>query len=132
MKDNISKEQVVNYIKGLTVAELPDFIDTLKTELNIPDVPMFMGGGMPAGQQAEVSAPVMEKTEFEVYIKTAGSNKIPVIKILRTYIPALSLVDAKNKLDTATEPILVKKGSKDEINKIKAELEAAGATAEVK
>jgi large subunit ribosomal protein L7/L12 len=126
----VTRDQVIGFIGDLRVAELSEFIEELKTKLNIKEVayaaPVAAGGAAPAAEAVE------EKSEFELFMTAAGSNKVGVIKIMRVLFPTLSLVDAKKQIDEATGPILMKKGSKDEVNKFKAELEALGATVEVK
>jgi large subunit ribosomal protein L7/L12 len=86
----------------------------------------------PAGPAAQVQAapPVEEQTEFSVILTNAGANKINVIKVVRT-LTNLGLKEAKDLVDSAPKPI--KEGvNKEEAQQIKAKLEEAGATVEVK
>lgn len=132
MVDN-DMRQALDYIKGLPLMKLADFIEVLQDELGIKGAPMFMPAGAPApAASAESAEPVMEKNEFEVYLVKSGDNKVGVIKIMRRCIDNLSLVDAKKRIDEAAGPILLKKCAKEEANTLKAELESVGASAEVK
>jgi large subunit ribosomal protein L7/L12 len=85
---------------------------------------------MMAGPTAAAAAPVEEKTEFDVILQAAGATKINVIKVVRAHT-GLGLKEAKDLVDGAPKP--VKEGvSKDEAEKVRKELEEAGATVQVK
>jgi large subunit ribosomal protein L7/L12 len=91
--------------------------------------PMMMGAMMPAAGAAPAAA-AEEKTEFDVELKSGGAQKINVIKVVRA-ATGLGLKEAKDLVDGAPKP--VKEGlSKDEAEKLKKELEEAGATVELK
>jgi len=129
---DINQQQVVDYIKGISVLELSNLVKALETELGVSaampmGMPMMAGGGAAAGGAA---APVEEKTEFDVILTEIGGNKINVIKVVRE-ATSLGLKEAKDLVESAPKP--VKEGvTKDEAEKIKKQLEAAGATVELK
>ena len=124
----VTSQQVVEYIKGISVLELSQLVKTLESELGVSAAaPMMMGGG---GGGAAAAAPVEEKTEFTVTLTEVGTNKINVIKVVRE-ITALGLKEAKDLVEGAPKPI--KEGvTKDEAASIKKKFEDAGAKVEVK
>jgi large subunit ribosomal protein L7/L12 len=126
----VSQQQVVDYIKGISVLELSQLVKTLESELGVSAaaaMPMFAGGGPAAGGAA---APAEEKTEFTVTLTEIGTNKINVIKVVRE-ITALGLKEAKDLVESAPKPI--KEGiPKDEANNIKKKFEDVGAKVEIK
>ena len=112
----------------LTLKEAVDLAAYLKDTYNIE--PAAGGAVMMAAGPAAAAAPVEEKTQFDVVLKEAGANKINVIKVVRT-LTNLGLKEAKDLVEGA--PKNVKEGvSKEDAEKAKKELEAAGATVEVK
>ena len=128
MAEAVTSQQVVEYIKGISVLELSQLVKTLETELGVSAAaPMMMGGG---GGGAAAAAPVEEKTEFTVTLTEVGGNKINVIKVVRE-ITALGLKEAKDLVEGAPKPI--KEGvTKEEAATIKKKFEDAGAKVEVK
>ena len=124
----VTQQQVVEYIKGISVLELSQLVKTLESELGVSAAaPMMMGGG---GGAAAAAAPVEEKTEFTVTLTEVGGNKINVIKVVRE-ITALGLKEAKDLVEGAPKPI--KEGvTKDEAAAIKKKFEEVGAKVEVK
>jgi large subunit ribosomal protein L7/L12 len=128
----LTQEQVVDYIKNISVLELSQLVKTLETELGVSAaaaMPMAMPGMM-AGAGAGAAAPVEEKTEFNVILTEVGSNKINVIKAVRE-VTSLGLKEAKDLVEGA--PKAIKEGvSKDEAATIKKKFEEAGAKVEVK
>ena len=124
----VTSQQVVEYIKGISVLELSQLVKTLESELGVSAAaPMMMGGG---GGGAAAAAAVEEKTEFTVTLTEVGTNKINVIKVVRE-ITALGLKEAKDLVEGAPKPI--KEGvSKDEAATIKKKFEEVGAKVEVK
>ena len=124
----VSQQQVVDYIKGISVLELSQLVKTLETELGVSAAaPMMMAGG---GGGAAAAAPAEEKTEFTVTLTEVGGNKINVIKVVRE-ITALGLKEAKDLVEGAPKPI--KEGvNKDEAAAIKKKFEEVGAKVEVK
>jgi large subunit ribosomal protein L7/L12 len=124
----MTQQQVVEYIKGITVLELSQLVKTLETELGVSAaVPMAMPqGGMAGGAAAAVE----EKTEFTVTLTEVGGNKINVIKVVRE-VTSLGLKEAKDLVEGA--PKAVKEGvTKDEAAAIKKKFEEVGAKVEVK
>src|SRR5499426_3068277 len=115
----LTQQQVVDYIKGISVLELSQLVKTLESELGVSaaaamPMAMPMGGGAAAGGAA---APAEEKTEFTVTLTDVGSNKINVIKVVRE-ITSLGLKEAKDLVESAPKP--VKEGvNKDEAATIK-------------
>jgi large subunit ribosomal protein L7/L12 len=126
----VTQQQVVDYIKGISVLELSQLVKTLESELGVSAaaaMPVFAGGGPAAGGAA---APAEEKTDFTVTLTEVGGNKINVIKVVRE-ITALGLKEAKDLVEGAPKPI--KEGiPKDEAAAIKKKFEEVGAKVEVK
>jgi len=120
--------ELVEKIKGLTLVEAAELKKALEEEFGVTAAaPMMMGAMAPA---AGAAAPVEEKTEFDVVLVGAGDKKINVIKVVRAHT-GLGLKEAKDLVDGA--PQKVKEAvTKDEAQKIKKELEEAGATVEIK
>jgi large subunit ribosomal protein L7/L12 len=127
---DVTQQQVVDYIKGISVLELSQLVKTLETELGVSAaaaMPMAMPMGGAAGGGA---AAVEEKTEFTVILTDIGGNKINTIKVVRE-VTSLGLKEAKDLVESAPKPI--KEGvSKDEAAAIKKKFEEAGAKVEVK
>jgi large subunit ribosomal protein L7/L12 len=127
----VSQQQVVDYIKGISVLELSQLVKTLESELGV-SAAAVMPMGMPmAGGGAGAAAPVAEeKTEFTVVLTDIGGNKINTIKVVRE-VTSLGLKEAKDLVESAPKPI--KEGvSKDEAAAIKKKFEEAGAKVEIK
>ncbi len=124
--------ELIETVKSMTVLELNEFVKALQEEFGVSAMAMAApvaaapaaGGGAAAAEEAE------EKTSYDVILAAAGGEKIQVIKVVRQ-LTNLGLKEAKDLVDGAPKPI--KEGiNKEEAEKIKAELEAAGATVEVK
>src|SRR5437870_5737167 len=129
----VTRQQVVEYIKGISVLELSQLVKTLESELGVSAaaaMPMMMPqGGMPGGAAAG-GAPAEEKTDFTVTLTEVGGNKINVIKVVRE-VTSLGLKEAKDLVEGAPKPI--KEGvTKDEAAAIKKKFEEVGAKVEVK
>ena len=118
----------VSWVEGISVLELSQLVKALEKRLGVTAAaPMAM---MPAAAAAAGAAPAVEKTEFTVVLATAGAQKIAVIKEVRA-ITGLGLKESKDLVEAAPKP--VKDGvSKEEAAKLKATLEKAGATVEIK
>jgi large subunit ribosomal protein L7/L12 len=129
---SVTQQQVVDYIKGISVLELSQLVKTLESELGVSAaaaMPMAMPGMM-AGGGGAAAAPAEEKTEFTVSLTEVGGNKINVIKVVRE-VTSLGLKEAKDLVESAPKPI--KEGvNKDEAAAIKKKFEEAGAKVEVK
>lgn len=123
-----NKEQLIETIGNLTVLELVDLVEALKEKFNIT---AFAPVAMAAGAQAGGAVPaVEEQTDFQVIIKEAGAKKVQVIKEIRA-ITNLGLKEAKDLAETAGG--VIKEGVvKAEAEKIKKQLEEAGAVVEIK
>ncbi len=128
----LTQEQVVDFIKNISVLELSQLVKTLESELGVSAaaaMPMAMPGMM-GGAGAGAAAPAEEKTEFNVILTEVGGNKINVIKAVRE-VTSLGLKEAKDLVEGAPKPI--KEGvSKDEAATIKKKFEDAGAKVEIK
>ncbi|ACD65944.1 MAG TPA: 50S ribosomal protein L7/L12 [Sulfurihydrogenibium sp.] len=125
----ITREEIKEAIKSMTVLELAQLVKDLEEEFGVSAAAM-VAAAPAAGGAAGAAAPAEEKTEFDVILTNAGANKINVIKVVRE-ITGLGLKEAKDLVDGAPKP--VKEGvSKDEAEQIKKKLEEAGATVEVK
>ena len=124
---DVTQQQVVEYIKGISVLELSQLVKTLETELGVSAAAPMMGMPMGAGAAAPAAE---EKTEFTVTLTEVGGNKINVIKVVRE-ITALGLKEAKDLVEGAPKPI--KEGvTKDEAAAIKKKFEEVGAKVEIK
>ncbi len=123
-------QEIVEKIEKLSLMEAVELKKALEEKFGVTAAaPMMMGAMMPAAGAAPAAA-VEEKTEFDVELKSGGAQKINVIKVVRA-ATGLGLKEAKDLVDGA--PKLVKEGlSKDEAEKLKKELEEAGATVELK
>jgi large subunit ribosomal protein L7/L12 len=127
----VNQQQVIEYIKGISVMELSQLVKALESELGVSaaaamPMAMPMGGGAPAAG----GAPAEEQTEFTVTLTDVGGNKINVIKVVRE-ATSLGLKEAKDLVESAPKPI--KEGvSKDEAAAIKKKFEEAGAKVEIK
>ena len=123
---NEKTTQIIEIVKGLTILELADLVKALEEEFGVSAAPV--AAAPVAG--AAAAAPVEEKTEFDVVLKSAGANKLAVIKVARE-ITGLGLKDAKDLVESA--PKTIKEAvSKEEAEKIAEQLKAAGAEVEVK
>ncbi|CEP69610.1 Ribosomal protein L7/L12 [Moorella glycerini] len=122
-------QEIIDAVKGLTVLELAELVKALEEEFGVSAAaPVAMA--VAPGAAAPAEAPAEEQTEFDVILKSAGDKKINVIKVVRE-ITALGLKEAKDLVDNAPKPVK-EKVSKEEAESIKAKLEEAGATVEIK
>ncbi len=126
----LSKEELIEAIKQMTVLELADLVKALEQEFGVSAAaPVVAAAAAPAAPAAEEAPPAEEKTEFTVILKSFGEKKIDVIKVVRQ-LTTLTLKEAKELVESAPKP--VKEGvSKEEAETIKAKLEEAGATVEI-
>ena len=124
-----SKTEVVEWIKTLTVLELSELVKDLEEALGVSAAaPAMMMGAMPASGAAAVEE---EQTEFAVELIDFGDKKIQVIKAVRALVDGLGLKEAKAFVEDL--PKVVKEGvSKEEAEQVKAKLEEAGASANIK
>jgi large subunit ribosomal protein L7/L12 len=126
----LNQQQVVDYIKGISVLELSQLVKALETELGV-SAAAAMPMAMPAGGGAAAGAPAAEeKTEFSAILTEVGTNKINVIKVVRE-VTSLGLKEAKDLVEGAPKPI--KEGiPKDEAAAIVKKFADVGAKVEVK
>jgi len=120
----VTKEDVLEFISTLSVLELSELVKEFEEKFGVSAQPVAVAGGAVAGEAAE------EKTEFDVVVTDAGAKKIAVIKAIRA-LTGLGLKEAK----TAAEelPSTIKEGvDKETAEAAKADLEAAGASVEIK
>ena len=121
----ISKQDVLEYISGLSVLELSELVKDFEEKFGVSAAPVMVAGGAVAAVEA-----VEEKTEFDVILKDGGEKKINAIKVVRE-ITGLGLKEAKDAVEGA--PTTIKEGvSKQLAEEIKKKLEEAGAVAEIK
>ncbi|MCR8846698.1 50S ribosomal protein L7/L12 [Paenibacillus sp. SC116] len=120
----MSKEQILEAIKGMSVLELNDLVKAIEEEFGVTAAApvAVMAGG--AGEAAE------EQSEFDVILTSPGAGKINVIKVVRE-ITGLGLKEAKDLVDNAPKAVK-EKVSKEDAEALKAKLEEAGASVEVK
>ena len=122
-----SKNDVLEYISGLSVLELSELVKEFEEKFGVSAAPVVVAGaagGAAAGTAAE------EKTEFNIVLTDAGANKIGVIKVVRA-ITGLGLKEAKDAVEQ-TPSVLKGRASKEDAEKAKKELEEAGAKVELK
>lgn len=124
----ITKDDVVEFISNMSVLELSELVKEFEEKFGVSAAaPVAVAAG---GAVAAEAAPVEEKTEFDVILTSAGDKKIGVIKEVRA-ITSLGLKEAKEMVEGAPNPI--KEGvSKEEAEEIKAKIEAAGGSVEIK
>jgi large subunit ribosomal protein L7/L12 len=126
---SLTQDQVVDYVKNISVLELSQLVKRLEQELGVSAAaaaPVVVAGG----GGAAAAAPAEEKTEFTVTLTDVGANKINVIKVVRE-VTSLGLKEAKDLVEAA--PKAVKEAvNKDEAATIKKKFEEVGAKVEVK
>lgn len=122
----MTREEIIQAIKEMTVLELNELVKACEEEFGVSAAAPVAAAGAAAGG----AAPAEEKTEFDVILASAGSQKIKVIKAVRE-ITGLGLKDAKELVDGAPKP-LKEAVSKEEADQIKAKVEEVGATVEIK
>ena len=122
---SLSNEQIVDAIAGKSLMEVMELVKAIEEKFGVSAAAPVMAAG-----PAAAAAPVEEQTEFNVILKAAGEKKVEVIKAVRA-ITGLGLKEAKDLVEGA--PQTVKEAvSKDDSEKMKKDLEAAGATVEIK
>jgi large subunit ribosomal protein L7/L12 len=127
----LSREQVKDYLKNLSLMDAAALVKELEEELGVSAAaPVAVAAAGPAAGAAAGAAPAVEKDEFAVVLKAAGDKKIQVIKVVRE-ITGLGLKEAKDLVDGAPKP--VKEGvNKAEAEDLKKKLEEAGGSVELK
>ena len=129
-----TKDEILDAISNMTVLELSELLKDFEERFGVTaaaPVAVAAGPGPAAGGGDGGAAAEEEKDEFDVVLTGAGDKKIQVIKEVRTLVSGLGLKEAKDLVDSAPKPVL-EKVTKEEAEKAKAQLEAAGATVELK
>ena len=122
----MTNQEIIEAIEGMTLLQVKELVDELKEKFGVTGAIAVAGGAAPAAAAAEE-----EKTEFDVVLKEAGSEKIKVIKVVREVVSGLGLKEAKEIVESA--PKTIKEGvSKEEAEKIAEQFKAVGATVEIK
>ena len=122
----LTKEVFIESLKEMTILEIKELVEALKEEFGVD--PSAVAAAPAAGAAAGAAA--AEQTEFDVILANAGAAKLGVIKVVKE-VTGLGLKEAKDLVDNAPKPVK-EKVSKAEAEELKAKLEAAGATVEVK
>ena len=127
MADNITKEDVVEFIANMTVIELSEFVKELEEKFGVSAAAPVAVAAAPAGEAQEEA---VEQTEFDVVLTAIGDKKIQVIKVVRA-ITGLGLKEAKELVESA--PVAVKEAvTKEEAEEMKGKLEEVGAIIDLK
>ena len=121
-------DSIIDSVEKMTVLELNELVKALEEKFGVSAA--SMGAGVAAAGAAEAAAPAEEKTEFKVVLKDFGAEKIAVIKAVRQIVPTLGLGEAKKLVESAPATIL-ENALKDDAQKAKETLEAAGAKVEL-
>ncbi len=125
----ITKEDVIQFIENMTVLELSELVKELEEKFGVSAAAPVAVAAVPGAAAGEAAAPAEEKTEFDVKLAEAGSQKIQVIKVIRA-ITGLGLKEAKQLVDSA--PSVIKEGvSKEEAEEIKKKVEEVGGKVEI-
>ena len=122
---------IIDTVGGLSVLELNELVKELQDQWGVTAAVAAAPAAGGGGGATEAAAPVEEQTEFSVILKDAGAQKIQVIKAVREVVPALGLKEAKDVVDGAPKAV-VENVSKEDAQKAKEKLEAAGASVEIK
>jgi len=127
----VARAEILDAISNMTVLELSQLIKDMEEKFGVSAAAATVAAAPAAGGgAAAAAAPAEEKTEFTVVLTAAGANKINVIKVVRE-VTSLGLKEAKDLVDNAPNP--VKEGvNKDEADALKAKLEEAGASVDIK
>jgi large subunit ribosomal protein L7/L12 len=126
----LTKDQILDGIANLSVLELSELLKEFEEKFGVTAAAPVAVAAAPAGGGGDGGGAEEEKSEFDVVLTAAGDKKIQVIKEVRA-LTSLGLKEAKDLVDSAPKPVL-EHVSKDEAEKAKAQLEAAGGSVEVK
>ncbi len=125
----ITKEDVIQFIENMTVLELSELVKELEEKFGVSAAAPVAVAAVPGAAAGEAAPAAEEKTEFDVKLAEAGSQKIQVIKVIRA-ITGLGLKEAKQLVDSA--PSVIKEGvSKEEAEEIKKKVEEVGGKVEI-
>ena len=123
----MTHQEILDAIKSMTLLEIKELVDAMKEEFGVTGAIAVAGGAAPAAAAAAEE----EKTEFDVILKDAGSEKIKVIKVVREVVSGLGLKEAKEIVEGC--PKTIKEAvSKEEAEKIVAQFKEVGGTCEIK
>lgn len=123
----MSIQEILDAVKSMSLMEIKELVDAMKEEFGVTGAIAVAGGAAPAAAAAAEE----EKTEFDVVLTDAGSEKIKVIKVVREVVAGLGLKEAKEMVEGA--PKTIKEGvSKEDAQKLKEQFEAVGAKVEIK
>ncbi|MCD6281970.1 MAG: 50S ribosomal protein L7/L12 [Deltaproteobacteria bacterium] len=126
----VTREDVIKFIENMTVLELADFVKELEEKFGVSAAVPVAAAAAPAAGGGEAAEAAEEKTEFDVVLKDFGSQKIQVIKVVRS-LTSLGLKEAKELVEGAPK-VVKEKVSKEEAEEAKKKLEEVGATVEIK
>ncbi len=130
LSDNAKK--VMELVENMTVLELSDLVKALEDKFGVSAAaPMMVAGAVAGGATGGGEEATEEKSAYDVVLKSAGDQKIAVIKVIRELDQSLGLVDAKNLAETA-DAVILEGAKKEEAEEAKKKLEEAGATVELK
>jgi large subunit ribosomal protein L7/L12 len=122
----MTNQEILEAIESMTLLQVKELVDAMKEKFGVTGAIAVAGGAAAAPAAAEE-----EKTEFDVVLKDAGSEKIKVIKVVREVVSGLGLKEAKDIVESA--PKTIKEAvSKEEAEKIAEQFKAVGATVEIK
>ncbi len=122
----MTNQEIIEAIESMTLLQVKELVDELKEKFGVTGAIAVAGAAAPAAAAAEE-----EKTEFDVVLKSAGSEKIKVIKVVREVVSGLGLKEAKEIVESA--PKTIKEAvSKEEAEKIAEQFKAVGAEVEIK
>ena len=122
----MTNQEIIEAIESMTLLQVKELVDEMKEKFGVTGAIAVAGGAAAPAAAAEE-----EKTEFDIVLKEAGSEKIKVIKVVREVVSGLGLKEAKEMVESA--PKTIKEGvSKEEAEKIAEQFKAVGATVEIK
>ena len=125
----MTNQEILEAIESMTLLQVKELVDEMKEKFGVTGAIAVAGGAAAGG--AAAAAAEEEKTEFDVVLKDAGSEKIKVIKVVREVVSGLGLKEAKDIVESA--PKTIKEAvSKEEAEKIAEQFKAVGATVEIK
>ena len=128
MSENITREQVIDFLSNLSVMAMADLVKELEDKWGVEAA---AGGTVMMAGPAAAAEPEVEQTEFDVVLENFGAKKINVIKALRKIVSGLGLKEAKTMVESA--PVAIKEAvSKEEADEVKKALEEAGAEVKIK
>ncbi len=126
----MTKEEMIQAIKGMTVIELKELVDALQEEFGVSAAMPMMAGPAAAGPAAAEAEEA--PTEFNVVILSSGEKKIQVIKVVRELVSTLGLKEAKELVDSAPNAVVEEHVPVERAKDMKAKLEDAGAQVDLK